>query len=52
MLVFRAVARRYFEHLDSSGSLVQRLCDAGVKTWVVRGEGDEVGLTDDERRRA
>jgi pimeloyl-ACP methyl ester carboxylesterase len=50
MLVFRALVRRYFEHLDRHGSLVQRLCAAGVNTWVVRGEHDEVGLTDDERR--
>jgi pimeloyl-ACP methyl ester carboxylesterase len=50
MLVFRQLVRRYFEHMDRHGSLVQLLCDSGVKTWVVRGEHDEVGLTDDERR--
>ena len=27
-----------------------RLCDSGVKAWVVFGERDDVGLTDQERR--
>lgn len=48
------VARRqiglYFEYLDRHPSLVSRLCDSGVKAWVVRGDRDEVGLTDEERR--
>jgi pimeloyl-ACP methyl ester carboxylesterase len=41
---------RYFEYLDRHGSLVPRLCDSGVKAWVVFGERDDVGLKDDERR--
>jgi pimeloyl-ACP methyl ester carboxylesterase len=42
--------RRYLEYLDRHGSLVSRLCDSGVRAWVVFGEGDDIGLTDDERR--
>ena len=48
-VVCRRMVRRYFEHLDRYGSLVQRLCDTGVKAWVIFGERDQVGLTDDER---
>jgi pimeloyl-ACP methyl ester carboxylesterase len=46
----RRQTRRYLEYLDHHGSLVSRLCDSGVKAWVVFGERDDVGLTDDERR--
>jgi pimeloyl-ACP methyl ester carboxylesterase len=42
--------RRYLEYLDRHGSLVSRLCDPGVRAWVVFGERDDIGLTDDERR--
>jgi pimeloyl-ACP methyl ester carboxylesterase len=48
--VCRRQVRVYFEYLDRHGSLVSRLCDSGVKAWVVRGDRDEVGLTDEERR--
>jgi pimeloyl-ACP methyl ester carboxylesterase len=46
----RRQTRRYLEYLDRHGSLVSRLCDSGVKAWVVFGERDDIGLTDDERR--
>ncbi|MCU7820945.1 alpha/beta fold hydrolase [Kitasatospora sp. DSM 101779] len=45
----RRALTEYFAYLDRHGSLVPRLCDAGVRAWVVRGDRDEVGLTDDER---
>jgi pimeloyl-ACP methyl ester carboxylesterase len=45
----RLMIRRYFDHLDRYGSLVARLRDSGVPAWVVRGDRDEVGLTDEER---
>jgi pimeloyl-ACP methyl ester carboxylesterase len=47
--VFRRLLPRYLDHMDRYGSLVGRLCDAGVNAWVVRGDGDEVGLADVER---
>lgn len=46
----RRMVRQYFEYLDRYGSLVPRLCGAGVDAWVVRGDRDEIGLTDGERR--
>jgi pimeloyl-ACP methyl ester carboxylesterase len=46
----RRKIRFYFEYLDRHGSLVPRLCDSGANAWVVFGERDDVGLTDDERR--
>jgi pimeloyl-ACP methyl ester carboxylesterase len=39
----------YLEYLDRHGSLARRLCDSGVRAWVVFGEHDEIGLTDEER---
>ena len=45
----RRIIRHYFEYLDRHGSLVPRLCGAGVKTWVAFGDRDDVGLTDVER---
>jgi pimeloyl-ACP methyl ester carboxylesterase len=44
----RAMAE-YFGYLDRHGSLVPRLCGSGARAWVVRGDRDEVGLTDSER---
>jgi pimeloyl-ACP methyl ester carboxylesterase len=41
--------RRYLEYLDRHGSLAPQLCDSGVPAWVVFGEHDEIGLTDQER---
>lgn len=48
--VFRRIVHEYFKHLDQNGSLVGRLVDAGVEAWVVRGDRDEIGLSDVERR--
>ncbi|WP_406397727.1 alpha/beta hydrolase [Streptomyces sp. NBC_00879] len=45
----RRSVRHYFDYLDHHGSLVPRLRDSGVQAWVVRGDRDEIGLTDDER---
>jgi pimeloyl-ACP methyl ester carboxylesterase len=42
--------RTYFQYLDAHGSLVPRLCESGVKSYVVFGDNDEIGLTDEERR--
>jgi pimeloyl-ACP methyl ester carboxylesterase len=44
----RRLLVRYFDHLDEPGSLAQRLADSGADAWVVRGDGDEVGLTGEE----
>jgi pimeloyl-ACP methyl ester carboxylesterase len=46
----RRMVRRYYEYLDRYPSLVPRLCEAGVPAWVVRGDHDQVGLTEGERR--
>jgi pimeloyl-ACP methyl ester carboxylesterase len=45
----RGQTRAYLEYLDRHGSLARRLCDSGARAWVVFGEHDEIGLTDDER---
>jgi pimeloyl-ACP methyl ester carboxylesterase len=45
----RRQTRAYLEYLDRHGSLAPRLCDSGVRAWVVFGEHDDIGLTDDER---
>ena len=45
----RRQTRRYLEYLDRHGSLAPRLCESGVPAWVVFGERDDVGLTDQER---
>ncbi|MET7619285.1 alpha/beta hydrolase [Streptomyces sp. NPDC005408] len=47
--VCRRMVRHYFDYLDHHGSLVPRLRDSGAQAWVVRGDRDEVGLTDEER---
>ncbi|MFD0569474.1 alpha/beta fold hydrolase [Kitasatospora gansuensis] len=46
----RRSVRHYYEYLDRHGSLVARLCDSGVPVWVVRGDRDEIGLTEEERQ--
>ncbi|MFG3086780.1 alpha/beta fold hydrolase [Streptomyces antibioticus] len=46
----RRIVRAYYDYLDRYPSLVPRLCDAGVPVRVVRGDHDEIGLTDGERR--
>jgi len=50
MAVFRHMVKEYFDHLDRHGSLVDRLCASGVEAWVVRGDRDEIGLSNEERR--
>jgi hypothetical protein len=47
---FRAAIRRYFEYLNDQPALVSRLCESGVKAWVVLGGPKDVGLKDEERR--
>ncbi|MCZ4095387.1 alpha/beta fold hydrolase [Streptomyces sp. H39-C1] len=46
----RRIVRSYFAYLDRHGSLVARLCDSGASAWVVRGDRDDIGLTDEELR--
>ncbi|MGW1558121.1 alpha/beta fold hydrolase [Streptomyces sp. NPDC002144] len=48
--VCRRIVRRYYEYLGRHPALVPRLCEAAVPAWVVRGDRDEIGLTDEERR--
>jgi hypothetical protein len=48
--VIRQLMRPYLEYLDRHGSLVGRLCDSGVSSWVTFGEKDDVGLREEERR--
>ena len=45
----RRGVRAYYEYLDVHGSLVPRLCQSGVKSYVVFGDNDEIGLSDEER---
>jgi pimeloyl-ACP methyl ester carboxylesterase len=45
----RRQTRLYLEYLDRYGTLAPRLCDSGVRAWIVFGDHDEIGLTDEER---
>jgi hypothetical protein len=45
----RGIVRAYYEYLDAHGSLVPRLCQSGVTSYVVFGDNDETGLADEER---
>lgn len=45
----RRQTRLYLEYLDRYGTLTSRLCDSGVRAWVVFGDHDDVGLADEER---
>jgi pimeloyl-ACP methyl ester carboxylesterase len=45
----RQQTRLYLEYLDRHGSLAPRFADSGVPAWVVYGESDDIGITDDER---
>lgn len=49
-VITRKIARHYFANLAHHGSLVERLCDSGVPAWVVRGDEDEIGLSDEDRQ--
>jgi pimeloyl-ACP methyl ester carboxylesterase len=46
----RLHTRELLKYLDRYGTLVPRLCDAGVEAHVVFGERDDTGLADEERR--
>lgn len=46
----RRQTRAYLEYLDRHGSLASRLGETGVRTLIVYGERDDVGLRDDERK--
>jgi pimeloyl-ACP methyl ester carboxylesterase len=46
----RHLVRHYYEYLDRHPSLVARLRDSGARSWVVRGDHDDIGLKDQERR--
>jgi pimeloyl-ACP methyl ester carboxylesterase len=46
----RRVATLNLDYFERYGSLAERLCNAGVKSWVLFGDRDQVGLTDEERR--
>jgi pimeloyl-ACP methyl ester carboxylesterase len=45
----RRQTRLYLEYLDRHGSLAPRFAGSGVPTWIVYGESDDIGITDDER---
>lgn len=42
--------RQYVDWLKRGDGRAQRLCDAGVQTWIVHAEKGDGGLTDGERR--
>jgi pimeloyl-ACP methyl ester carboxylesterase len=48
--VLRSGLRAYLDYLGRHESPAERLCDAGVPTWVVHAEKGDGGLTDEERR--
>jgi pimeloyl-ACP methyl ester carboxylesterase len=45
----RKLMRNYFDYFTTHGSLVADLCDARVPTWVIRGDEDEIALSDQDR---
>ena len=49
MAVVARIVRSYFDHLAAHADLPARLAGAGNPAWVVRGDHDEIGLTDTER---
>ena len=48
--VLRVGLRAYLEYLGRHESPADRLCDAGLPTWIVHAEKGDGGLTDEERR--
>jgi pimeloyl-ACP methyl ester carboxylesterase len=42
--------REYVGWLHRGAGRAQRLCEAGVPTWIVHAEKGDGGLTDEERR--
>lgn len=45
----RRAIRAYYEYLDRHAPLASGLTASGVRVWVVFGDSDDVGLSDDER---
>jgi pimeloyl-ACP methyl ester carboxylesterase len=45
----RRSVHEYFSYLDRYKTVAPRLCKSGVKSWVVFGDNDEIGLQDHER---
>lgn len=45
----RGCVSAYYAYLDAHGSVAPRLCRSGVTAYVVFGDNDEIGLTDEER---
>jgi pimeloyl-ACP methyl ester carboxylesterase len=45
----RRSVHEYFSYLDRYKTVAPRLCQSGVKSWVVFGDNDEIGLQDHER---
>ncbi len=48
--VVRRHVRLFLEYLDRHESVAPPLCNSGIRAWVVFGDLDDIGLTDDERR--
>jgi len=46
----RRAVRAYFDYLRHHGEVASRLCQSGVKAWVVRTVDDEVAVENDERK--
>lgn len=46
----RRMTRHYYDYLARHPSLVARLHASGVRSWVVRGDRDDIGLKEEERR--
>jgi pimeloyl-ACP methyl ester carboxylesterase len=45
----RELVHHYYAYLDRHPSLVDRLLGSGARSWVVRGDHDEIGLGEEER---
>jgi pimeloyl-ACP methyl ester carboxylesterase len=48
--VLRRGLSAYLEYLGAHEAAVDRLCDAGLPTWIVHAQKGDGGLTDEERR--
>jgi pimeloyl-ACP methyl ester carboxylesterase len=47
--VMRTHLHRYLAYLDRHGSVAPRLCESGVRAWILYGAKDDVTITTDER---
>ena len=47
--ILRRQSHLHLVYLDRHVSLAPRFADSGVPAWVVYGEDDDIGITDDER---